>query len=198
MAFMVRPSEKLKTKHTFYVWIIFLLFMFPFVFLGFVPELGWTFVLIYLLANAFWIAIALVLIPPYYRSISYELGDEEIVVRKGIITHTVQTVPYRTVTNLEVKRGPLDRMLGLGGVAVHTAGYSQQSTAEASLVGLDDHDQVAERIYAALRRYRAQVPEGAGAGAEGVAGESDIQGSLDDILATLRSIDASLASGREG
>jgi len=193
----LRPSEKLKTKHSLYVWIIFALCLLPFTFLGFIPELGWVYVLIYLVANAIWIAVALVLIPPYCRSISYELGEEEIVVRKGIITQTVQTVPYRTITNLEVKRGPLDRMLGMGGIHIQTAGYSQQSTAEARLVGLEDYEQVADRIYTALRRYRAPSESVPSAGLEEPSETGRAQETLERILATLQSIARRLQEGQD-
>jgi len=173
-----RPSEKLKTKHSLYVWIIFALCLLPFTFLGFIPELGWAYVLIYLVANAIWIALALVLIPPYCRSISYELGD-------------------RTITNLEVKRGPLDRMLGMGGIHIQTAGYSQQSTAEARLVGLEDYEQVADRIYTALRRYRARSESVPSAGLEEPSETGRAQETLERILTTLQAIARRLQEGQD-
>ena len=53
------------------------------------------------------------LVPPYYRSISYELTEDEVVVRKGIVTKVVKTVPYRTITNTVVARGLFDLQLRL-------------------------------------------------------------------------------------
>ncbi|NLG51998.1 MAG: PH domain-containing protein [Chloroflexi bacterium] len=129
------PSDRLKIKYYLWVWITFVVFILPFVLLGFASGLGWGFVAFFLFANAIWIVIAHLLIAPYYRSISYELGEEDIIVRKGIITKTETMVPYRMVTNVSVKRGPMDRLLGMGTLEVHTAGYSQQAKAEADLPG---------------------------------------------------------------
>ena len=74
-----QPSKKLQAKFNLWVILIFVFFVFPFVFMGFLPDLGWTYVWIFLLANLVWLVPCFALIPPYYRSIEYELGDEEIV-----------------------------------------------------------------------------------------------------------------------
>lgn len=193
---IIRPSEKLETKYNAYVWLIFFLLVFPFVFLGFIPDLGWTYVWIFVAANVPWIAPALVLIPHYYRSIEYELGEEEIIVRKGIITKTTKTVPYRTVTNISVKRGPLDRWLGMGGIAIHTAGFSQQGGPEAALAGLEDYEGVYEDVFSALRRYRART--GQTVGAEELPEPSEaVAGLLREILGELRALRESLEQQAE-
>jgi len=71
------------------------------------------------------------LYPAYYRSIRYELREDEIVVHKGIITKSTKVVPYSTVTNLNMKRDLLDRwLLNLGTVNVETAGKSGQAEPE--------------------------------------------------------------------
>lgn len=96
----------------------------------------------------------LLLIPAYSRSLTYEIQDDEVIVRVGIITKSVKHVPYRTVTNLEVKRDPFDRLLGLGTLKVQTAGMSGQTGAEESLVGLPNYVEIYETVAATLRRFR--------------------------------------------
>ena len=49
-----KPSEKLRVKFNLWVGLIFLACIFPFVFLGFIPNLGRTYVWIFLAANALW------------------------------------------------------------------------------------------------------------------------------------------------
>ena len=149
-----KPHPKYQTKLVLWILSILVLTIMPWVFLGFAPGLGWVYVLIFLLVNAAWVAVALLLVMPYYRSINYVLDEDAVLVRKGFITKTEQMVPYRTITNIELKRGIFDRWLGLGTIAVHTAGYSQQTNAEAKLVGLADYGQVRDELLAALRRYR--------------------------------------------
>lgn len=148
------PSAKLQTKFFCTLALVFALGFLPWVLLGFIPELGLTFVWIYVLANAVWVGVAAVLVPPYYRSIRYELTEDEIIVRKGILTKTENIVPYRTITNVSIKRDLFDRWLGMGGLQIHTAGYSQQTNAEANLAGLEDYREVHASIMDALRRYR--------------------------------------------
>jgi len=188
-----RPSQKLLVKYNLRVALFFLICVFPFVFLGFFPSLGLTYVWAFVAANVVWLLPAYALTPAYYRSIEYELTAEEIVVRVGIVTKTVKTVPYRTVTNIEVKRGFLDRLLGIGGIAVHTAGYSAQGGPEIRLSGLEDCDGAHSEILAALRRYRAGT--GAAIGTEEVpVSEQQVPHLLAQILEELRALRRSLGN----
>jgi membrane protein YdbS with pleckstrin-like domain len=161
------------------------------------------------------------LIPPYFRSISYELSEDEVVVRKGIVTKVVKTVPYRTITNTVVKRDLFDRWIfGLGSVLIQTAGMSGTTGYEENLVGLTDWDAAHEQIVTRLRRFRAHAmsptqtgPEGmrlgAAPGASGtpgresgaVAGTPLPVGAAElaaQILAELRGIRESLEKRRPG
>mgnify|MGYP005841920053 CR=1 FL=1 len=115
------------------------------------------------IANVIWIAPVGLAIPPYCRSLQYEIHDDEVIVRVGIITQSVKHVPFRTVTNLTVNRGPFDRLFGLGTLNIQTAGMSGQKGAEESLIGLSNFQEVYERVAEALRRYRgAMAPDQAG------------------------------------
>ena len=174
---LVKPSEKLKTKHYLTLWIVFITMIFPYVFLGFIPGAGWLYVGIYLSCCALGILIAYLLIPPYYNSISYEFGDQEIIVRKGIITKVENVVPYRMVTNVSLKRGVLDRWLGLGTLDIHTAGFSQQTTPEAKLSGLVDHEKIHQELTTALRRFRGEAGP-----AVGDAGDATIEPTESTVL----------------
>jgi membrane protein YdbS with pleckstrin-like domain len=60
----------------------------------------------------------------YYRAISFEIVEDEVHVNRGIITKTRKIVPYRTITNIEIKRGPFDRVFGIGTIELQTAGFS--------------------------------------------------------------------------
>jgi len=152
-----RPDPLLQKKMVWTVLLVFLLGCCPFLLLGLIPELGLTYAIWFLVGNAVWVVLALLLIPPYYRSVSYELRDLDLVERKGIITRSENLVPYRMITNIRVRRGPLDRILGLGTLQVHTAGYSQSTEAEASLVGLNDYQQRREELLARVRQVEGSA-----------------------------------------
>ena len=104
--------------------------------------------------NMTWYGIALGLSGPYYRSLKYEVQDEEVIVNAGIVTKSVKHVPYRTVTNLTVKRDIIDRMLGIGTLNIQTAGMSGTTGAEEALVGLPNVQEVYEQVVTELRRFR--------------------------------------------
>lgn len=130
---------------------------------------------------------ALLLVGPYYRSLSYEIQDDEVIVRAGIWTKSVKHVPYRTVTNLTVKRGILDRWLfGLGTLNIQTAGMSGTTGAEESLEGLADVQEVYDIVVRELRRFRGGMTPTAA----DVEGESAVLATngLNAILVEIRAI----------
>jgi membrane protein YdbS with pleckstrin-like domain len=107
--------------------------------------------------------VGMILTGPYYRSLRYEVMADEVIVRAGIITKSVKHVPYRTVTNITIQRGPMDRWLfNLGTLNIQTAGMSGTTGAEESLVGLPDVGTVYDIVATELRRFRgSQAPTAA-------------------------------------
>jgi uncharacterized membrane protein YdbT with pleckstrin-like domain len=114
-------------------------------------------VIVTVLLDVMWWLPAVFLAGPYCRSLKYEIQEEEVIVRGGIWTRTVKHVPYRTVTNLTVKRGLLDRWLGLGTLDIQTAGMSGTSSAEQSLAGLENAQEAYALVAAELRRFRGNM-----------------------------------------
>ena len=147
-------------------------------------------VMITVVLNGLWWLIALILSGPYYRSLRYEVQDDEVVVHVGIWTKSVKHVPYRTVTNLQVKRDIVDRWLGIGTLNIQTAGMSGQTGAEERLVGLSDVQGVYESVAGELRRFRGgMAPTQADVEVEPTAAPQD---GLREILAEVRAIRKSL------
>ena len=152
------------------------------------PEDAWGVIVIFVLGNLVWYVPGLLLTVPYYRSLKYEIQDDEVIVHVGIWTKSVKHVPYRTVTNLKVNRDIFDRwFFGLGSLNVQTAGMSGTSGAEEGLVGLPNHQEVYELVRDRIRRYR-------GAMSPTAAGEEDSQSepALAAILTEVRAIRTAL------
>jgi membrane protein YdbS with pleckstrin-like domain len=106
----------------------------------------------------FWL-VGMILSVPYFRSLRYEVLEDEVIVHVGILTHSVKHVPYRTVTNITVRRDIFDRwFFNLGSLNIQTAGMSGQSGAEEKLVGLENVQEVYEMVVAELRRFRGAMP----------------------------------------
>ena len=136
--------------------------------------------------DVIWWAPAMFLTGPYYRSLSYEIQDDEVIMRVGIWTKSVKHVPYRTVTNVTVKRGILDRLFGIGTLNIQTAGMSGTTGAEESLEGLDNVQEVYDIVATELRRFRGSMaPTAADVEGEAVAASPD---ALSAILTEVRAI----------
>lgn len=116
-----------------------------------------VFIFLAILDFIFWI-VAMILIRPYYRSLSYEILEDEVVVKVGIFTHSVKHVPYRTVTNLSINRDIFDRwFFKLSSLNIQTAGMSGQQGAEEQLVGLDNMDEIYQLVAKEIRRFRGAM-----------------------------------------
>jgi len=111
--------------------------------------------LVTIAANLLWWVPGMLLSGPYYRSLRYEIHEEEMIVNVGIVTKSVKHVPFRTITNLTIKRGLFDRWFGIGTLDIETAGMSGTSSVpEQSLVGLENPQEVYEMVVSALHRFR--------------------------------------------
>jgi len=189
-----KPSPQYLTKLRLVITFVALLILTGGVLLGWListdSEIGAdgdrTVVIVVAIADIIWWAPALILTGPYYRSLVYEVQDDEVIVRAGIWTKSVKHVPYRTVTNLTVKQDILDRRLGIGTLNIQTAGMSGTTGAEERLVGLTDVQEVYEIVVTELRRFRGSMAPTA---AE-VEGEPAVAltNALSAILAEIRAI----------
>ena len=160
-----KPSPQYLTKLRLVITLVALLILAGGVLFGWLlstdPKIGAsgarTAVIVVGIADVIWWVPALILTGPYYRSLAYEVQDDEVIVRAGIWTKSVKHVPYRTVTNLTIKRDILDRWLSIGTLNIQTAGMSGTTGAEESLVGLTDVQEVYEIVVTELRRFRGSM-----------------------------------------
>ena len=88
------------------------------------------------------------------RSYAYAERDDDLLVRSGILFRRLVIVPYGRMQLVDVTAGPIDRMLGVTTVQLHTAA----ATTDATIPGLEP------MIAAALRDRLARRGEMRGAG----------------------------------
>ena len=123
------------------------------------PGAGLVVIGIALVGDALFWVIGMILSVPYFRSLRYQIMEDEVIVHVGIVTHSVKHVPFRTVTNITVKRDIFDRwFFNLGSLSIQTAGMSGQTGAEENLVGLENVQEVYDLVVAELRRFRGAMP----------------------------------------
>ncbi len=156
-----------------------------------VPVNLWTVII-----NLFWFVPAVVLAPPYVKSIEYsvkaESGDTmpEIYSKRGIFTITRRHVPFRTITNISSKAGPLDRLFKIGSVHIETAGYSgaSQKGPEETLNGIVFYEEVRDFILKELRKFKEPYVTGTEVVHPTEEPVPRMEGLDDEILITLREI----------
>ncbi|WP_232685635.1 PH domain-containing protein [Halobacterium zhouii] len=70
-----------------------------------------------------------------YRAWRFEVREDTLYIERGVLVKVRTVVPYVRVQHVDARRGPLQRLLGLGSVVVYTAG---SRGADVSIPGLDD------------------------------------------------------------
>jgi len=164
------------------------------------PVALWTLVI-----NLVWLVPALIVIPPYFRSIEYSVKAEsgetmpEIYSKRGILTITRKHLPFRTITNISSRAGPFDRLFKIGAVYIETAGYSgaNQKGPEEKIGGIVFYEEVRDFILKELRKFKEPYVTGTEVVHLTEEPVPRIEGLDDEILVTLREIRDILRSRRK-
>ena len=99
-------------------------------------------------------------IPAFYRSAAYRLGADEIEYERGVFFQQKTTVPYNRITNVGISQGPIQRLVNVGSVGIHTAGYGGQTGAELTIGGLADFGDIKDQVLTKVRRRPPEATEG--------------------------------------
>jgi len=108
--------------------------------IGLVLPIVWGFYLLQLVFN-----IAVIRLDFELRW--YMLSDRAIRVREGILTIREKTIALANIQNLEVRQGPLQRLLGISDLEVKTAGGGAETGG-----GKGKHSQMIEQLHVAYFR----------------------------------------------
>ncbi len=90
-----------------------------------------------------------------YRHKGFALAEDRLRVVKGWLFHHDTVVPFGRVQHIDVIRNPVERMLGLSTLVLHTAGTHNSSVA---LPGLLDGD--AQAMREVIRSHITRETEG--------------------------------------
>jgi len=128
-----------------------------------VVVVGATTIPAFVTHNIFWWAlpaslavvfiIALALTPRRVRAMGYQLRDDDLVFRKGLMFQRFVAVPYGRMQLVDINRGPLDRAVGLSELKFVTAAASSGVT----IPGLPEADaeELRDRLVALAESRRA-------------------------------------------
>jgi putative membrane protein len=138
----------------------------------------------------------IVFIPFFFKYVTlrYRIDDEGISASWGILFRREIHLTYKRIQDIHVKRGIVERWLGIATVDVQTA--SGSSSAELSLEGMDDYEAVRDYLYG-RRRGHVDAPTGGGAakGAPGDAPGDAVRGA--ELIGLLNEIRDELTATRE-
>ncbi len=163
--FEFRPDRKLLTKYYVSSIIIFLAtilfsaaFLVPISIVEGDPQIGIIGSIVISSLAVAGLGCAFILFPFYYRSIRYELTDKEMIVYRGFIQKVMKVVPLRAITNIAVVRGPIDRIIGIGRIQIHTAGYSTNQGPEEKIDGLIQYQEIYETLSQKIKQFKPMTP----------------------------------------
>ncbi|MGN6126525.1 MAG: PH domain-containing protein [Humibacter sp.] len=98
--------------------------------------LGWSWAWIALVIIVAIAIVQLIIAPRRAKAIGYQLRDDDLLIRRGIMFQRFVAVPYGRMQLLDIERGPIDRILGLAELRFVTAAASSR----VSIPGLVDTD----------------------------------------------------------
>jgi membrane protein YdbS with pleckstrin-like domain len=92
----------------------------------------------------------------------YVVTDRSLRIRQGALVILESTFTFANVQNLTIEQGPLERLFGLANLRIETAGGGGAATANQPggvqhrgvLAGIENAEEVRDRILALLRAYR--------------------------------------------
>lgn len=118
---------------------------------AFVTGIPWFWLLPAALAVIFVVALALT--PRRVRAIGYQLRDDDLLFRRGLMFQRFVAVPYGRMQLVDINRGPLDRAVGLSELKFVTAAAATNVV----LPGLpeEDAEQLRDRLVSLAESRRA-------------------------------------------
>lgn len=126
----------------------------------------------------------------YISNMSARLTSKKLIVRRGMLTRTENTVPLDKITDIALIQGPIMRLMGLHKLTVETAGQSGAG-ALISLVGIVDAPGFRAQILEQKERLNGIHPQPEALPATN---GNALLGQLVEITASLKRIEGLLAS----
>jgi len=97
-----------------------------------------------------------------YRFWRYEVGSKVLKIESGVIWRKIVSIPYERIQNVEIRRGPIARILGLSEIQVQTAGYSGKGLAEGKIPGVlkEEAEKLKEELIERVKKAKEEATEG--------------------------------------
>jgi membrane protein YdbS with pleckstrin-like domain len=120
----------------------------------------------------------------YYDSMWYELHDDEMRWKRGVIFRRTGIVPYNRITNIDIRQGPVMRAFDISTLSIQTAGYSGKAQAEIRIEAIVHAEELRELIRTMVRVSSGGDGTGTGGAVPArVIAPADLQQVLDEMRA---------------
>ena len=105
------------------------------------------------------VAFPFVFPPLYFRfkTLRYRFDDKGVAVSYGLLWRKETYLTYSRIQDIHVRRNLFERWLGPGTVEIQTAAGS--ASAEASIVGVREYNEIRNFLYARMRGHRLAAGE---------------------------------------
>lgn len=130
-------------------------------------------------------------VPLYFRfkTLRYRFDAEGVSVSHGILWRKETYLTYARIQDIHVSRNIFERWLGLGKVEIQTA--SGSASAEESIEGVKEYNEIRNFLYARMRGHRLTA-----GGDEAPAGADTVEAVLAAIRDELRAVRELIEGGR--
>lgn len=118
----------------------------------------------------------------YFDSMWYELHEDEMRWKRGVIFRRTGIVPYNRITNIDIRQGPVMRALDISTLSIQTAGYSGKAQAEIRIEAIVHAEELRELI-----RTMVRICSGGDGTGTGIMKPADLQQILEEMK-TIRAL----------
>ena len=144
----LRPEKEQRTLW-YITWVV--VFVIGTLFLIVTPFFAREIIILFGIFLFVWLIIMILVaiwIPAAFKALEYMIDDDGVKMRGGVVWKKYVTVPYSKITNVDITRGPLQRLYNMGTIHVQTAGAGgkQGEKAELKLTGIRDLEKVRKVI----------------------------------------------------
>lgn len=129
-------------------------------------------------ALAFWL-LAYGWVGIIYDNFTYEFGENELIVHRGVFTRVSDTIPFSNIQDITSERSLGERFLGIATLLIETSGSSNLSGTD--LPGIANKEEVIESIMKRVKKSKNAM--GAETRAQGVDTSQLLTGILDELKA---------------
>jgi len=64
----------------------------------------------------------------HWAAYGFRVGEEAVEIVQGVLVRSISEVPYRRIQQIDVRRGPIERRLGLSTLILRTAAATTDAT----------------------------------------------------------------------